>query len=84
MEVKISELKAKLSAYLSAVRRGTTVTILDRRTPVARLVPLEPGSKGIEIARATLPPRAIGEVRGVRTRKAIDVVAILTETREAR
>lgn len=37
--VKTAELKAHLSAHLSAVRRGETITILDRRQPIARLVP---------------------------------------------
>ena len=37
--VKISELKAKLSAYLAEVRAGGTVVVYDRSTPIARLVP---------------------------------------------
>jgi prevent-host-death family protein len=36
---KISELKAKLSAHIDYVKRGEEVLILDRNTPVARLVP---------------------------------------------
>jgi len=35
---KISELKAKLSAHIEYVKRGDEVLILDRNTPVARLV----------------------------------------------
>ena len=35
----ISELKANLSRYLRVVRRGGEVQVLDRGTPVARLVP---------------------------------------------
>ena len=35
----ISELKANLSRYLREVRRGGEVQVLDRGTPVARLVP---------------------------------------------
>jgi prevent-host-death family protein len=37
--VKVAELKAQLSAYLRAARRGHAVTVCDRDTPVARLVP---------------------------------------------
>jgi prevent-host-death family protein len=37
---KISELKAKLSAHIAYVKSGEEVLILDRNTPVARLVPL--------------------------------------------
>ena len=36
---KISELKARLSAHIAYVKRGEEVLILDRNTPVARLVP---------------------------------------------
>ena len=35
----ISQLKANLSRYLREVRRGGEVQVLDRGTPVARLVP---------------------------------------------
>lgn len=35
---KISELKAKLSAHIQYVKNGEEVLILDRNTPVARLV----------------------------------------------
>lgn len=37
--VSISELKANLSRYVREVRRGGEVQVLDRGTPVARLVP---------------------------------------------
>ena len=37
--VKVAELKARLSAYLRAARRGHPVTVCERDTPVARLVP---------------------------------------------
>jgi prevent-host-death family protein len=36
---KISELKARLSAHIQYVKNGEEVLILDRNTPVARLVP---------------------------------------------
>jgi antitoxin (DNA-binding transcriptional repressor) of toxin-antitoxin stability system len=39
---KISELKAKLSAHIQYVKGGEEVLILDRNTPVARLVAVEP------------------------------------------
>jgi prevent-host-death family protein len=40
IEVRIAELKARLSEYLHAVRRGETITVLDRQTPVARISPV--------------------------------------------
>jgi prevent-host-death family protein len=35
----VSELKANLSRYLREIRRGGEIEVLDRGTPVARLVP---------------------------------------------
>ena len=40
-DVKIAELKANLSAYLAAVRKGKTIIVCDRSTPIARLVPIK-------------------------------------------
>lgn len=42
--VRVAELKAKLSEYLRAVRRGETIAVLDRETPVAQIVPVRPRS----------------------------------------
>ncbi len=84
MKVLISQLKAKLSEYLNAVRRGQTVTVLDRKTPIARLVPLTDESKGLRIDAASAPPRAIGSVKGVRTKQPVDVLEILAESRRDR
>jgi prevent-host-death family protein len=49
--VGIAELKARLSEHLKAVRKGRTLTVLDRGTPVARIVPY--AAAPVEIRRAT-------------------------------
>jgi prevent-host-death family protein len=60
---KISELKAKLSAHIEYVKRGEEVLILDRNTPVARLVSVGPASDDDQEMRKLiakgiiLPPR---------------------------
>ena len=52
-KVRIADLKARLSEHLRAVRKGRTLTVMDRDTPVARIVPysVEP----LEVRRATRP-----------------------------
>jgi prevent-host-death family protein len=40
-KVGIADLKARLSEHLRRVRRGQTLTVLDRETPVARIVPYD-------------------------------------------
>jgi antitoxin (DNA-binding transcriptional repressor) of toxin-antitoxin stability system len=37
-KVRIADLESRLSEYLRAVRRGDTITVLDRQTPVAQIV----------------------------------------------
>ena len=81
MKAKISELKAHLSAYLNAVRRGETVTVLDRKTPIARIVPLDDEEDGLRILPAVAPAASIGEVEGVEPLAPVDVLAILAESR---
>jgi prevent-host-death family protein len=49
--VGIADLKARLSEHLKSVRRGRTLTVLDRDTPVARIVPYT--ADPVEIRRAT-------------------------------
>ena len=55
-KVGIADLKANLSRHLRKVRAGHTLTVLDRDTPVAQIVPYgfqEP----LEIRRATRKPK---------------------------
>jgi len=40
--VQIAELKNNLSAYLRKVRTGEEVIICDRKSPIAKIVPLSP------------------------------------------
>ncbi|HUR19396.1 MAG TPA: type II toxin-antitoxin system prevent-host-death family antitoxin [Vicinamibacterales bacterium] len=44
--VKIADLKNNLSRHLARVRRGGELTVLDRDTPVARIVPFTHGAAG--------------------------------------
>ncbi len=54
--VGIAELKARLSEHLRKVRRGHSLTVLDRDTPIARIVPYSDRG-ALEIRRATKKPR---------------------------
>jgi len=49
--VGIADLKARLSEHLRAVRKGKTLTVMDRTTPVARIVPY--AAEPIAVRRAT-------------------------------
>jgi prevent-host-death family protein len=79
-DVGIADLKARLSEHLRAVRKGCTLTVLHRNTPIARIVPY--AAEPLEIRRASrrlrdlrLPPKPA---------KRTDSVATLAEERRHR
>ncbi|MEZ5316840.1 MAG: type II toxin-antitoxin system Phd/YefM family antitoxin [Vicinamibacterales bacterium] len=52
--VGIADLKARLSEHLRAVKRGRTLTVLDRDTPVAEIVPVGKRATGaLEVRNAS-------------------------------
>jgi prevent-host-death family protein len=53
-DVQIAQLKARLSAYLREVRKGGELVVMDRKTPVARVLPYEQGPHRLE-RRPPLP-----------------------------
>ena len=83
IKVRIADLKANLSRHLRDVRGGETITVLDRDTPVARIVPIETTANGLVIHPRTDPNGRLSDVpipprpKGLRT----DVVALLLEER---
>ena len=82
--VRIAELKSRLSEYLRRVRRGHTLTVLDRETPVARIVPIEAGPGSLVVRQ---PAPGAPDLRKVplpgRLRVQHDVVELLLEERQA-
>ena len=81
--IRIAELKARLSEYLREVRRGRALTVLDRDTPIARLMPYGSGNEPLSVRgparrfpslqRVPLPPPLKIDV---------DVVELLLEERQ--
>jgi prevent-host-death family protein len=61
--VRIAELKSRLSAYLRRVRRGQTITVLDRDTPVARLEPVAGGASRLVVREPSAGAARPGDVR---------------------
>lgn len=79
-DVRIADLKARLSEHLRSVRNGGTLTVLDRDTPVARIIPF--ATQPLEMRKAQrrvrdlkLPPKPA---------KRTDSVAVLLEDRRRR
>jgi prevent-host-death family protein len=81
--VRIAELKSHLSEHLRTVRRGRSITVLDRDTPIARLVPYAPeaGTLTVRLPKPGSPPP--GRVRLPPPLKiSRDVVELLLEERQ--
>jgi prevent-host-death family protein len=79
-DVRIADLKARLSEHLRSVRNGRTLTVLDRDTPVARIVPY--AAQPLEIRKAR---RRIGDLKlPPKPAKRTDSVAVLLEDRRRR
>jgi prevent-host-death family protein len=77
----VSELKAKLSAFLAEVRRGGTVIVYDRSTPIARLVPFQEEPDDLALIEPSGTPVDVKRLKPVRLKKRIDLDQILREMR---
>ena len=81
-QVRIADLKAKLSEYLRAVRRGETIAVLDRETPIAQIIPVRERStlRVRKPAPGTSPPNRVKLPKA--TKLNVDVVQLLLEERQ--
>ena len=81
-QVRIAELKARLSEYLRAVQRGETIAVLDRDRPVAEIVPFRE-RPALRIRKPAPDAPALNRVRLLKPLKLnIDIVELLLEERQ--
>jgi antitoxin (DNA-binding transcriptional repressor) of toxin-antitoxin stability system len=82
--VKIAEFKSQLSRHLRDVQRGESLIVLDRETPIARVIPIDAGDDmTITLPASDAPP--VGKVKlPVPPRIAVDVVELLLADRRSR
>ena len=81
--VRIGELKARLSEYLRGVRRGRSLTVLDRNTPIAVISPYRGNGGGALVVRTPAPgtPRLPRVPLPQPLSVSMDVVELLLEER---
>ena len=80
-KVGIADLKAHLSEHLRRVRGGRTITVVDRDTPVAQIVPYE-AAAALAVRRASRKP---GDLRlPPRLAKVTDSLTVLLQDRASR
>jgi prevent-host-death family protein len=82
-EVKIAELKSRLSEHLRKVRAGRTLTVLDRSTPIARIVPWKESDASFETRQPSPGAPALKDVPlpSPLSRRG-DIVKLLLEDRQ--
>jgi antitoxin (DNA-binding transcriptional repressor) of toxin-antitoxin stability system len=82
-KVKIAYLKARLSEHLRQVRRGESYTVMDRETPIARLLPYGAEAEPLRVRK---PLRRVPSLQDVRLppplKTNLDPVALLLEERQ--
>lgn len=59
LEVRIAEFKARMSEYLRGVRQGQSLVILDRRTPIAQILPYAGASAHIASRKPVRSPKDV-------------------------
>lgn len=89
IKVKIGELRNHLSKYLKKVRQGGEITVTDRDTPIARIMPPRRHiGKHMEEAFEPQPPARpfseFLEFQGMTSECPVDPVEVLLEDRRKR
>ena len=82
-QVRIAELKSKLSEFLRNVQRGESLTVLDRNTAIAHIVPVQE-QRGLRIrkpASGTPAPNKVPVPKAASFK--LDVLELLLEERQS-
>lgn len=81
-DVRIAQLKARLSEYLRAVRKGRELTVYDRDQPIARVVPYTGRGGGLVVREPVQAYASLGKIPLPAPLKLDrDVVDVLLEAR---
>ena len=82
-QVRIAELKSKLSEFLRRVQRGESLTVLDRDTPIAQVIPIRTRT-GLRVRQPAPGSPAPGKVPLPKPAQLkIDIVDLLLEERQS-
>jgi antitoxin (DNA-binding transcriptional repressor) of toxin-antitoxin stability system len=82
-QVRIADLKARLSEHLRTVRNGETIAVLDRDTPVAHIVPIR-ARAALRIRKPLPGSRPLNQIPLPKPANLkIDIVSLLLEERQS-
>ncbi|MEX0791370.1 MAG: type II toxin-antitoxin system prevent-host-death family antitoxin [Actinomycetota bacterium] len=83
-QVKIAELKDKLSEHLRAVERGELIEVTDRNRPIARIVPMPDADPLPTLIPPAKDFSMVRDIRHPQARWDIDSTTLLLEERQSR
>ena len=84
ISVNVAVLKAKLSFYLGQVKLGNEVVVMDRSTPVARMVPSAGRAPGLVLIKAKRSPAGLKAMKFHPVKLRTDSTELLREERDRR
>ncbi|MEK7287325.1 MAG: hypothetical protein AAB091_02025 [Elusimicrobiota bacterium] len=84
LQTNIASLKARLSYYLSFVKNGQDVLVLERKHPIAKISAVSREAGDSMITPAKYPFSKLKELKGITPKRKIDVVKLLREDRDRR
>jgi prevent-host-death family protein len=82
-QVRIAELKSRLSEFLRAVQEGESIAVLDRNRAIAQLVPISkrPGLRVRKPAPGSPPPNRVRLPKPLQLK--LEVLDLLLEERQS-
>lgn len=84
ISVNVAVLKAKLSFYLGQVKRGNEVLVIDRNTPVARMLPSVGRARDLVLTKAKRSPAELRAMTFRPVKRRANPVELLREERDLR
>lgn len=79
--VRIAQFKSRLSHYLSCVRKGDEIVVMDRRTPIARVVPYGGAASMLAMTPARSSPKLFRKLKIPPPPRGTDSLKALIEDR---
>ncbi len=84
LSVNIAVLKARLSFYLGQVKQGNEILVMDRNTPVARMLPSAGRAQGVVLIKAKKSPSSLKAMKFHPVKRKTNSVELIQEERQRR
>lgn len=82
IHVKTGKLKNELSAFLAEVRKGHEILVLDRNTPIAKIVPFTEAADDFVVRKPRPHALPLQRIRGVKLGRRVGALKALYSLRQ--